>query len=67
MFWILPALLVLAGVFGAFDLITIDRGGFISPNVLAGSWLYMEARPERVRCSAWWRRRPSASLERFFR
>jgi uncharacterized membrane protein len=40
MFWILPALLVLAGVFGAFGLIAIDRGGFISPTVLAGSWLY---------------------------
>jgi uncharacterized membrane protein len=40
MFWILPALLVLAGVFGAFGLIAIDRSGFISPTVLADSWLY---------------------------
>lgn len=39
-FWILPAVLVLAGGAGAFGFLALDRSGLISKSILAGPWLY---------------------------
>lgn len=39
-FWIIPGLMVIAGVLGAIGLIEIDRSGILPDSLLQGRWLY---------------------------
>ena len=39
-FWLVPAIMVLVGVVGAFSLVNIDRGGMLPKSVLESRWLY---------------------------
>jgi uncharacterized membrane protein len=40
MFWIVPASLVLLGIFGAFGCLAVDRSGRLSQGLLGSAWLY---------------------------
>lgn len=39
-FWLLPALLVLTGIFAAIGLVAVDRSGIIPRSLLEDDWLY---------------------------
>jgi uncharacterized membrane protein len=40
MFWVLPALMVVAGVLGAEGLVRVDRGGVVPHWLISSAWLY---------------------------
>jgi len=39
-FWLVPGLMVIAGILGAIGLVDLDRAGIIPARLLSGSWLY---------------------------